>query len=76
MQIKKVTILGANGTMGRNIAAIFASFGDAEVYLVSRTMEKIDSGKRKGLYFRESGKCKREDDTQRLFQFKRMCGEI
>ena len=40
MQIKKVTILGANGTMGRNIAAIFASFGDAEVYLVSRTMEK------------------------------------
>ena len=40
MQIKKVTILGANGTMGRNIAAIFASFGGAEVYLVSRSMEK------------------------------------
>lgn len=40
MQIETVTILGANGTMGRNIAAIFASFGRAEVYLVSRTMEK------------------------------------
>lgn len=40
MEIKRVTILGANGTMGRNIAAIFASFGGAEVYLVSRTMEK------------------------------------
>lgn len=40
MEIKTVTILGANGTMGRNIAAIFASFGGADVYLVSRTMEK------------------------------------
>ena len=40
MQIHSVTILGANGTMGRNIAAIFASFGGAQVYLVSRTKEK------------------------------------
>lgn len=40
MQIHTVTILGANGTMGRNIAAIFASFGGAQVYLVSRTKEK------------------------------------
>lgn len=40
MEIKTVTILGANGTMGRNIATIFASFGGADVYLVSRTMEK------------------------------------
>lgn len=40
MEIKTVTILGANGTMGRNIAAIFASFGGADIYLVSRTMEK------------------------------------
>lgn len=30
--IKTVSIIGANGTMGRNIAAIFASFGNAEVY--------------------------------------------
>lgn len=40
MQIKTVTIVGANGTMGRNVAAIFASFGEAKVYLVSRTIEK------------------------------------
>ena len=40
MRIERVTIIGANGTMGRNIAAIFASFGGAEVYLVSRTLEK------------------------------------
>lgn len=32
--IGTVTIVGANGTMGRNIAAIFASFGNANVYLV------------------------------------------
>ncbi|MEG1407225.1 MAG: 3-hydroxyacyl-CoA dehydrogenase family protein, partial [Ruthenibacterium sp.] len=40
MNIKTVTIVGANGTMGRNVAAIFASFGDATVYMVSRTIEK------------------------------------
>ncbi len=40
LNIKNVTILGANGTMGRNVAAIFASFGNANVYLVSRTTEK------------------------------------
>ena len=43
--IKTVSIIGANGTMGRNIAAIFASFGNAEVYLISRSIEK--SGKAK-----------------------------
>lgn len=37
--IKTVTVLGANGTMGRNIAAIFASFGKAKVYMVSRSIE-------------------------------------
>lgn len=40
MQIKKVVILGANGTMGKNIAGIFASFGAATVYLISRSIEK------------------------------------
>ena len=40
MDIKTVTVLGANGTMGRNIAAIFASFGNAKVYMVSRSVEK------------------------------------
>lgn len=47
MQIRTVTILGANGTMGRNIAAIFASFGGAQIYLVSRTIEKSLQAKEK-----------------------------
>lgn len=40
MQIQTVTIVGANGTMGSNISAIFASFGNAKVYMVSRDIEK------------------------------------
>lgn len=47
MQIHTVTMLGANGTMGRNIASIFASFGGAKVYLVSRTVEKSIQAKEK-----------------------------
>ena len=40
MEIKTVTIVGANGTMGINVSAIFASFGEATVYMVSRDKEK------------------------------------
>ena len=40
MTIKTVTIVGANGTMGTNVSAIFASFGNAKVYMVSRDIEK------------------------------------
>lgn len=42
MDIKKVTVLGANGTMGSNVAGIWASFGDATVYMISRTREKSE----------------------------------
>lgn len=42
MNIKTVTILGANGTMGRNVAAIFASFGHAKVYMVCRNRDKAN----------------------------------
>lgn len=38
--IKKITVVGANGTMGTNVSGIFASFGNAKVYLVSRDIEK------------------------------------
>ena len=44
-KIKTVTILGANGTMGQNISAIFASFGSAKVYLVSRDIAKSEAAK-------------------------------
>ncbi len=40
MRINTVTVLGANGIMGLNISAIFASFGNAKVYMVSRDIEK------------------------------------
>lgn len=40
LRIKTVTVVGANGTMGANVSAIFASFGNATVYMVSRDKEK------------------------------------
>lgn len=40
MNVKTVTVVGANGTMGANVSAIFASFGNATVYMVSRDKEK------------------------------------
>ncbi len=41
MIIKTVTVIGATGTMGANIAGIFAAFGDAKVYCVGRDIEKV-----------------------------------
>ena len=40
IKVKTVTVVGANGTMGANVSAIFASFGNATVYMVSRDKEK------------------------------------
>lgn len=37
MEIRTVTVLGASGNMGVNVSAIFASFGNAKVYMLSRT---------------------------------------
>ncbi len=42
MNIKTVIVIGANGTMGANVSGIFASFGDAKVYLVCRDREKSE----------------------------------
>lgn len=39
LDIKTVTVIGANGTMGCNVAGIFASFGNAKVYMVCREVE-------------------------------------
>ena len=41
MDIKTVTVIGVTGTMGANIAGIFASFGDAKVYCVGRNIDKV-----------------------------------
>lgn len=43
MKINTVTVVGATGTMGRNVAAIFASFGGARVYMVGRDKAKVES---------------------------------
>lgn len=40
LNIKTVTVIGANGAMGSLVAGIFASFGMANVFLISRTIEK------------------------------------
>lgn len=41
MKIKTVTVIGATGTMGANVAGIFASFGNAKVYCIGRDIEKV-----------------------------------
>ena len=40
MNINTITVVGANGTMGRNVSAIFAAFGNAKVYMISRSIDK------------------------------------
>ena len=39
--IKTVTVIGVTGTMGANIAGIFASFGNAKVYCIGRDRDKV-----------------------------------
>lgn len=41
MNIQTVTVIGATGTMGANVAGIFASFGNAKVFCVGRNIEKV-----------------------------------
>ena len=40
--IQIVTVIGGNGTLGKSISGIFASFGNAKVYVAARTMEKAE----------------------------------
>lgn len=47
LDINTVTVVGANGTMGTNVSAIFASFGGAKVYMVSRDIEKSKAAAQK-----------------------------
>ncbi len=41
MIIRTVTVIGATGTMGANVSGIFASFGNAKVYMIGRDIEKV-----------------------------------
>ncbi|MBS5386569.1 MAG: 3-hydroxyacyl-CoA dehydrogenase family protein [Clostridiales bacterium] len=45
MKINTVTVLGANGTMGTNISAIFAAFGGCKVYMMCRTKEQAEKAR-------------------------------
>lgn len=40
MDINTVSVLGATGAVGKTVAGIFASFGNAKVYMVGRDIEK------------------------------------
>ena len=42
LSVKTVTVIGVTGTMGANVAGIFASFGNAKVYCVGRDIEKVN----------------------------------
>lgn len=41
MNINTVTVIGVTGTMGANVAGIFASFGGAKVFCVGRDINKV-----------------------------------
>lgn len=41
MSIHTVTVIGTTGTMGANVAGIFASFGGAKVFCIGRDIEKV-----------------------------------
>jgi len=47
LDIRTVTVIGANGTMGCNISGIFASFGEAKVYMVCRNIEDAKKAREK-----------------------------
>ena len=41
LNVRTVTVIGATGTMGANVAGVFALFGDAKVYCVGQDIEKV-----------------------------------
>ncbi len=43
-EIKTVTLLGANGTMGAGSAAILAAFGGHKVHMLARTLDRAKEG--------------------------------
>ncbi|MCB1191640.1 MAG: 3-hydroxyacyl-CoA dehydrogenase family protein [Leptospiraceae bacterium] len=43
-EIKTVTIVGANGSMGAGSAGVVASFGETKVHMLARTLDKAKEG--------------------------------
>lgn len=61
LRINTVTIIGANGAMGSSVAGIFASFGKATVFMVSRDIKKSEDAIEKAI-----GSVKAESIRERL----------
>jgi 3-hydroxyacyl-CoA dehydrogenase len=59
MTISTVTVLGANGAMGKNVSAIFASFGNAKVYMMARTLEQAEEAADQACYAVKAGAIKK-----------------
>lgn len=45
-KIRVVTVLGGNGTIGKTVSAVFASFGNAKVYMVGRDEGRLNVARR------------------------------
>jgi 3-hydroxyacyl-CoA dehydrogenase len=43
-EIKTVTIIGANGSMGAGSAGVVAAFGEAKIHMLARTIDKANEG--------------------------------
>lgn len=54
-EIKTITVLGANGTMGAGSASIVAAFGGARVHMLARTLDKAREGIEKAVGSVRSG---------------------
>jgi len=54
-EIKTVTLLGANGTMGAGSGGVVAAFGDCKVYMLARSLDKAKEGVEKAVGSVRSG---------------------
>lgn len=76
MRVDTVLVLGANGTMGRNVSGIFASFGQAKVYMMCRDRQQAESAIEKAI-----ASVKAESIRKRLIpcdytQMETICGRV
>ena len=46
IKTNKIVVIGATGAVGKTVSGIFASFGDAKVYMVGRDTSKLEKAKR------------------------------
>lgn len=49
LEIKSIAIIGANGTMGANVAGLLAAFADVKIYAVSRDLQKSQEAVKKAV---------------------------